>query len=303
MQTKGIAIAVLATTLLACGTKTSDQGPEVASASGQEVFAAQYSTRVDEQVKELARRESEARTSMDGWEKLPAELGDTKTVDVKALYEKADEAGKSSSYVNERRQIDGVRAFYTEEKDEIGRRVAGGVDHAAQQKGCETRDLGGVATYSMREAIDKRLEARLRRNNEAQLLLEDERATLDKATAERLEKQMDEVANTSFLVHVGIVETRNELRRYHQDAGHVKDTLDRSIESEKAKLADAQRSDSSKKTIQARIEHLEEERGKIDATTQNAQQSLQSADERIRVLQEDYKTKFKALLERLEVKK
>ena len=274
-----------------CAASTSNaKDPQIAGAGEQVSYAERYPEQVDGLTKQLQSDEQEARASMDSWDKLPAEVSGAQKLDVKGMVGKADEAGKSGGYVSERRRMNDVRAFYTEEKDEIGKKVAGTVEYAAQQKGCENKELGGAAVFGVKDAIDKRIEHRLRGANEAQVELDEHRHETDKATADKLEKRLDEIATTSYLVHVDVVDTRNKLEASRGDAGKVKSTLDKAIERSRS----SKRPDAAKRTAE-----LEKKRAAIDALDEQAKTSLQGVDERIKTLQKDYDDKLAALKDKL----
>jgi hypothetical protein len=289
---------VIALTSAACSSST-PKGPEVASAADQSSYAETYPSRIESLTKELDDQETEARAIIASWEKIPAETGNTKDLDVRTLFEKADAAGKSSGYASERRDMNRVKAFFADEKDEIGRRVAGTVDHAAQQKGCEAKELGGAAAYGVKEAIDKRIEHRLRGSNEAQVMLDEEGPRVDKAVEDKLEKQLDDVATASFLVHVGFADTRRELAERRGDASKVQSTLDDAIKAENERAADSKRPEASKKVVKARLADLQKQRAAMDGVVTKANQSLETAEKRGKALEKEYDEKFKALLERL----
>lgn len=273
-----------------CANNSNNKAPQIAGAGEQVSYAARYPDQMDTLNKQLQSDEQDARTSMDSWDKMPAEVTGAQKLDVKGMVGKADHAGKSGGYVAERRKMNDVRAFYTEEKDEIGKKVAGSVEYAAQQKGCGDKELGGAAVYGVKEAIDKRIEHRLRDANEAQVELDDHRHETDKATADKLEKRLDEIATTSYLVHVDIVDTRNQLEERRGEAGKVKSTLDKAIE----KSRSSKRPDAAKRTAE-----LEKQRAAIDALDEQAKQNLQGVDERIKKLQKDYDDKLAALKDKL----
>lgn len=274
-----------------CASSSSNtKGPQIAGAGEQTSYAERYPDEVDVLTKQLQTDEQDARTAMDSWDKMPGEVSGAQKLDVKGMVGKADQAGQSAGYVGERRKMNDVKAFFVEEKDEINKKVAGSVEYAAQQKGCENKELGGAAVFGVREAVDKRIEHRLRDANEAQVELEEHRQDTDKATADKLEKRLDEVANTSYLVHVDIVDTRNALEERRGNAGKVKSTLDKAIERNRSsKGADAQK----------RTAELEKKRAAIDAIDAQAKTSLEGVDERIKKLQKDYDDKLAALKDKL----
>lgn len=287
---------------VACSS-SAQRGPEVASASDQTSYAEAWPDHVDGLVKQLNDQETEARAIVASWEKLPAETGNTKDIDTRALFEKAESAGKSRGYVSERRGMNGVRAFYNDEKDEISRRVAGTVEYAAKEKGCENKELGGSAAYGVKEAIDKRIEHRLRASNEGQTLLEEERYKVDKTVADKLEKQLDDVASASYLVHVGIVDARAELKDRYGEASRVRGTLDDAIKSDNEKLADPRRAEASKKVIKARVTELTKQRAALDGVIDKARQNLEQAEARAKEIEKEYDDKWRALRDRLVVPK
>ena len=214
---------------------------------------------------------------------------------------RADAAGKSADYAREAEQGRFVDQFFEEEKDELHRRVAGGVEYTAKQKGCNA-DLGGAAVGSMDKAVEKVLEDRLREHNEAHRYIDDHEAELGKANVEKLREQADEISRTSFLVYVGVHVTRRDLEAMVAEASDVKSTLDRTIDESNKTLADPNASASTKKAAQARRDTAEKAVMEVDEQVKQGQAALEKIDERNKALQDQYEKALDELKKKIDEK-
>lgn len=290
-------LALALGTQVGCG--PSNQAVHVESAADQSSYAAQYPTDLDALSEELQQEEQDARAVMTGWDAVPAELGQPKDTDLRTLFTKADQSGKSGGYANARKSTDAVRAFMRAEQGEITKKVVGYVDYAAKQKGHEGSDLGNAAMAGVKEAVDKRIEKRLRENNEATSLLEDEKGAIDKATQEKIQKRLDETAQASYLVHVAVPETRARLRDKQAEGDRVRQTLARAVEDAKKRAEDATRPAEARKASTQRAEELATAQKALDASLGRAKTGLDQAEARITQLSKDYEDKLEALKQKL----
>lgn len=285
------------TTQVGCG--PANPAVHVESAADQSSYAASYPTDLDALSEQLQQEEQDARAIMTAWDAVPGELGQPKDTDLRTLFAKADQSGKSSGYATARKSTDAVRAFMRAEQGEITRKVVGYVDYAAKQKGHEGSDLGNAAMAGVKEAVDKRIEKRLRENDEATLLLEDEKGAIDKATQEKIQKRLDETATASYLVHVALPETRARLLDKRAEGDRVRQTLARAAEDAKKRADDTSRPAEARKTSAQRAEELGAAQKALDPALGRAKTGLDQAEARIAQLATDYESKLEALKQKL----
>jgi hypothetical protein len=107
--------------------------------------------------------------------------------------------------VEARREVDGARAFFDAEKDELLKKVAGAAQFAAKSKGCDM-DVSGAVSHALKDTVEKRLVKRLREQSEAHVFIDRNQTALGKENVEKLLEQADEIAHASYLARVLIVE-------------------------------------------------------------------------------------------------
>ena len=87
-------------------------------------------------------------------------------------------------------------------------------------------DVGPAVASSLREAVDKQLEKRLRAHNDAHVLIDRYRETLGKANAAALEKQADDISAASYATFIRSVELKVRATRLLDEASQMRKTLD-----------------------------------------------------------------------------
>jgi hypothetical protein len=286
-------------TLAACSSSTK-QEPQVASSAGQSNYALRYPTSVDSLRTEYGTKRQEAQTMTGNFARYPDELAGTKSEDVWPVLERADEAGRSGAYVEERRSLEHVRTFFTEERDDISRRVGGAAQYVAQQKGCANADVGGAANAALKDAVDKRIEKRLREHNEGHAALERLRPMLGKEKSEKIEKQADEIAEASYVVHIALPEIKTRLNAQLAEAEQVRKTLDAGLTSEGQYQATPGVTEADKKASNDRVAALNRSKGQLDGVVAQGQELSKRMDDDIKAAQKEYADAFAALKARMQ---
>jgi hypothetical protein len=268
------------------GCASNNKQPQVASSGGQAAFAVEYPEQMQGVTTTYTQHRDEAKT-------MSTQLS-TRAADVKAVkgnlalqvVDAADAAGKSESYVEQRREIDHARKFFTEGKSEISQKVAGSVMYAA--KGCNGDSIGGAVPGALKDAVDKRAEKQLRQSNEAHLLIERNRPSLGPAAAP-LEKLADDVSNTAYVVYIEMPAQREKLRQLVAEADQVKKTADDFLATEGKFQSEPGRTDPEKKGSQSRIEIMNKSKAAIDPAVEQAKAALAKMDQDIQTAQKEYK--------------
>lgn len=294
-----LVIASIALAASACS--RSGQEATVPSSSGEAGYAERYPTAVSGTTARLGQQEQQAQEGFGKFAAYPDALKDPSWSHVSEVVTRADAAGKSADYAREAEQGRFVGQFFEEEKDELHRRVAGGVEYTAKQKGCDA-DLGGAAVGSMDKAVEKVLEDRLREHNEAHRYIDDHEAELGKANVEKLREQADEISRTSFLVYVGVHVTRRDLEAMVAEASDVKTTLDRTIEESNKTLADPNASATTKKAAEARRAAAEKAVMEVDEQVKQGNAALEKIEERNKALQDQYEKALEELKKKIDQK-
>ena len=218
------------------------------------------------------------------------------------VVERADDSGKSAGYADAYNETHAVRAFWNDEKDNVNARVSGNVSYAASKGGCSA-DVGGAATFALKEAIDKGLERRLRSKNDAFVVLERYKTTLGRENIPALEKLADDVALASYIVHVELPEQRERLRAKVAEKDAVASTLDHFIDDERAYQAEAGRTDADKKASEERIAAATKQKAAIEAGATQANTALQAMDQKIDAATKEYDDALSALKAKINEKK
>ncbi len=276
---------------IACSKQTP---PLTASSAGQGGYALGYVGSLSAARQEVGAIESHVETARSELATYPDALSSPSWPDVLTVYTAADESGRSSDYVQELENEEVVAKFYSDEKDELNKKVGGAAQQAAKQKGCDV-DLYGPTSYALGKAIEKRLQERTRSHSEAHRYLDDHEEALGKTNRPKLEDQIDAIARASYLARVGIVKVRDRLARQVEEASEVDKTLERVAEEAKRVAADP-------KTPEARRAHAKEQeqaandaRQRLTAETNDAKKLVAEMDQRIQAVREKYETAFGAL--------
>jgi hypothetical protein len=265
--------ALSSTGALACSTPKPE--PEIASSASQSGYARNYPSELQSIAKGFDERETEAKGITQGFSGYPEELKNPDWNRVLEIVATADDAGKSSAYVERLRDTEGARAFFKEHKDEIVKKVAGSAQYVAKQKGCDV-DVAGAAAHALEESVDKELQKHLDDRNEAQLLIERHGPALGKENIPALEKQADSISRASYLVHIEMVEAKVRIDALLLEAEQIQKTLDDSIAAERSAQS-----------------------GKLSAAEKKASDDRISAAQNAKALMDSALTQGKALKERV----
>jgi hypothetical protein len=271
--------------------------PQVASSAAQTNYAMEYPAALQSTSNDYVNTEGDVRRVTTDFPKYPDQLKDPPWPVVQNVVTRADEAGRSAAYVDARHDFEETRDFFAQEKDEITRRVAGSAQYVLKKKECGQcdADVGGAVAGSLREAVDKQLEKRLRAHNDAHLLIERYRESLGKANAAALEKQADDISAASYETFIRSVELKVRATRLLDEANQIKKTLDQSIADERAFQAEPGRKEGDKKASADRIAKMEDGKVRIDAAIPSLQNLVKEIDQRNQAMTKEYNDAFEAL--------
>ena len=109
--------------------------PQIASSAGESGYAARFPSELSAARGELQTDESNLNMLTGKFPSYPAELDKPDWNRVLTVVDKADQAGRSESYVSRAGETQVVQRFFDEEKDEINKKAGGAAQYAAIQKG------------------------------------------------------------------------------------------------------------------------------------------------------------------------
>ena len=273
--------------------------PQIASSSPHAGYARAYPDAVSATISDFGGAQERAKELSGGMSSYPDALeGDVDYDAVADMFERASAVGKSHAFVERIEEVQGAQVFFTEEKDEINKKVAGSVAYVAKQANC-TADVSSAAVTSLDKVVKERLEERLREANDAHRMLEQNRTELGKKNAAALETQLDEVAESSYLVHIALVRHKLKLRRLIAEADDVAKTADAAIEEENAYQQKEGLSDADKEASNARIQELKQAKSSMSSAKKSAERTEADMEKRIEKAQKAHQQAVDKLVESL----
>jgi hypothetical protein len=217
------------------------------------------------------------------------------------IVERADQAGRSRAFVGAQREARTFRAFWEEERGSIAARVSAAAQKQIGEANCQEVDVSASTSHALREGFERQLDKRVREHNDAQELIERERATLGPAGVSELQKFADDIAYTSYLVHVALVDDQDLIEQQLSDRRDVQKTLERRIEEERS-YAQRTKSKEERKQSEERAAALEKSRAALAPAADNAQAETKELKQTIEQARSDYDAALDALRARLKAR-
>lgn len=287
-----VPLALLAAPTFGCAAPKPE--PEVASSATQPGYAQDYPATLEQIQKDFTRDDDDSATLslvFAGYSK------DIKTANWKVvadIHRRADESGRSQAFIERNEEVEGTRAFFAAEQDELVKKVGGSATFSCKQKGGDG-ELALIVSRTLFDAVKKQLEKRLRERNAAHEIIGRYRSELSKDDVAKLEAQADQISRASYLVHIAMVEKKVRLRELILEAEQVKKTLDDYMAAEEARKSKASK-DADKIESDARIDRAKQAKGKIDGALTPARELEKTIEERITAAQKRHKEALDALL-------
>jgi hypothetical protein len=287
--------------LVALGCDKQQEPALYASSAGESSYAERYPAMLSALRNGHFEAEKQAYTLSGEFSKYPDELKDPSWTHVGDVVKKADEAGKGADYAAGMGESQAVRTFYTEERDTLRQKVGGSAEHAAKEKNCEV-ELYGPIGGALDRSVEQGLEDRLHQRSAAHRAIEDNEDAIGKPNVEKLEKQADQIALASYIVHVRLPSTKREIDARLADASEVKKTLERTQEESKAVLDDPNASKGAKELAQKRADAARTAQASLDSEVEQAQKLGEELEQRTKATLEQYEKARDALLQAIEEK-
>ena len=285
---------------LACASQKVE--PQVASSVAQTHYAVEFPDHLQSMSNDYVNTETEVGRITADFPKYPGQLKDPPWPLVVTIVNRADEAGRSASYFEARRDFEATQAFFTQEREEITRRMAGSAQHVIKKKEECDVDVSGAISSSFKEAVQKQMEKRLRVHSDAYTMIERYRESLGKANATALEKQADEISSASYATFIRAVELKTHTTDLLQQAGQVQKTLDQSIAEERAFQAENGRAAGDKKASAERVAKMEDAKVRIQRSIPSLQSLEKDIEQRNAALKKEYGDALEALRKAVETK-
>ena len=290
----------LAIVLLLSACATAPVQPEAASSAAQSGYATTYPDELQGAAKGFGDDRALTRNLTTGLPQRGNDLkGPADATVLTNIVDRADEAGKSRAFAARREENEAARGFWEDERGPITGRVAGAAQNKVVESKCENTDVTGTVAYSLKDGVDKQLEKRLRARNEAQLIVERYKVQLGQANAAVAQKIADDVATSSYIVNLALVDDRNRLTRLLAEKGTVDSTLARTIDEEHAYSAEKGRTDAEKKASDERVVALNKSRSALGGAVVNAEVATRGIDDQIKTAKAEHDAAVKALKDQI----
>ena len=283
--------------------------PAVTAPSGeQSVFAEAYPARLAQVRAAFNEQEKRAQGNLAALRTPPAGLKDSERPIAKALYERADRAGRSGYYADEAVHQESLDALFEDGRAGLRRRVAGSVAYTVKQKTCGEQDcteelaneLGNAAAYAADRSLDRQQEQRLDAHSEAAHYLDAHAPQLSARSLDALGKQSRMLTRTSFIAYVRLELYRRELGSLLDEEQSARATLDRDEAETKAALARSDLPKTEKPLLERRLADVGARRAELDKELPLAKTASEDAAAHIEALQKDYQAALSALLAALD---
>jgi len=279
------------------GCASQSQGPQVAPSTAQPAWAIGYADDLQGAAKSLGDDRARAHSVDEG---LPQRLADVKSPTnaeaLTAIVQRADAAGRSEAYVSRRRDDDAIRAFWDDERGPIAGRAAGAAKTVVGEAKCEgSPDPSAQVAYAVKDGVDRALEKKDRQSNDAQVLVERYKASLGQGNYAAAQKLADDVALSSYLAYVALVDDENRVTALLAERQQAKDTLERAIADERAFEQTKAKTDAEKKAAEERIATMQKSEASIDGAVVNANVSLKNIEAQVKAAQDEHDAAVKAL--------
>ncbi len=294
--------------LLACaaasaaGCAKNQLTPTIESSAAESSYAITYPVALEHQRKQLVddkTKASELTTGL-GTRELKTNA-DPKLLE--EIVEASDAAGRSHTFVAAQREARAFRTFWEEERAPIASRVTAAAQKQIADAGCPQEvDVAGATNYALKEGFERQLEKRVREHNEAQHIIERNRAAFPGPALAEIQKLADDIAYASYVVNVALIDDKDNIEHMLAEQRSVAGTLDDSLERERKYLSEQAKTKEEKKVSEERIAELEKSKAALDSAVRNAEGESKELEQTIKQAQGDYDAAYEDLLKRIKAR-
>ncbi len=302
MKTLLLATSIALGAVLLSGCQQGDAKSPYEVSIDQQSSAQNYPAMLSDANKKVRDGEAKAKENIGKIPTAADKLTETDWPVVAKIADASDSAGKDGGYAAEKKKLASAQAFLDEEKDAIVKKIGGAVQYTVKQKGCDV-DAWGAVSGAFKDAVDDRMKERLRANNDAFILIERHEDTLGKKNRPALEDMADQIAETSYIVHVEMPEAKGKLEAISKSAADAKSSLEKFIEEEKAFGAEHSQKADIVKSSGDRVKNAEEKLKALEQAQADAQQNVQDLEQRAKDLEKSYSEALSQLKTAIDGKK
>lgn len=274
-------------------------GPVSSPAAEHPAYASGYPQRLESTTKRFQIEKSWAQDFQGDFEKFPEELDEPDWEVVARVYMLAEQDGKSSHYAEVRRTNADVAQFFVEEKEDLVRKVSGGVQYQADQEKCDAKFYGTV-DRGLENGLKERFEEREEEGSSAQQFITYHESEIGKENSETLRAQARALSAAAQLVYVDLAHRHQELSAMTEESKAVKKTIDARLEELRA-TSDEGMNDQEKQARADERKGLEEARAAHEASVSAAKKRLETSEQEVLDARQSFEKALEAL--RSEVKK
>jgi hypothetical protein len=274
-------------------------GPVSAPAADHPSYAASYPQKLESTTKRFQIEKSWAQDFATEFKKFPEELKDPDWEVVARVYMLAEEDGKSSHYADVRQTNAEVAQFFVEEKEELVRKISGGVQYQADQAKCDAKFYSAV-DRGLENGVKERFEKREEDGSRAQQHITYHETEIGKENSEKLRAQARSLSAGAQLVYVDLARRHQELTKMVDEGDGVKKTIDKRLK-ELSQEKDAEMSPQEKQARAEEMKRLETAQTSHEASVSSARTLLETSEEEVKNARESFETALSEL--RAEIKK
>ncbi|MDD9967612.1 MAG: hypothetical protein OXR73_15355 [Myxococcales bacterium] len=270
--------------------------PTLSSSMNRPAHAMAYPEQVAATLDQMEQDETSARERLKAFSQYPNQLKDPDFQVVVSIAELADQEGRSQAFVATVDQQRTVRRFVAKHDKPLSNRIAGAVNRATEDKGCN-EEVGPVAAYASRRAMTRELNESLRKHNAAQYAISESEGSIGKRNVKALRNQVDAISLTSYMAHVGLDDHRREISRLSADYQDAADTLAGVAADLQGVLDDPAHSPQTKKLAKRRLLEVQASQQRLNEVTPTLDAANQDATSRVEALRTDYQVAIDQLLD------
>src|SRR5690606_6844073 len=215
-------LIVIVLVLPAC--KKNEFGPISSPAAEHPAYAAGYPQQLESTTKRFQIEQAWAKDFQGEFKKFPDELNEPDWEVVGRVYMLAEEDGKRAHYGQVRETNAEVAQFFVEEKEELVRKISGGVQYQADQEKCDAKFYGTI-DRGLENGLKERFDEREEKGSRAQQFITYNESKIGKENSATLRKHARALSAGAQLVYVDLAHRHQELSEMVAESKEVEKTI------------------------------------------------------------------------------